>query len=315
MSPNGTPDPQNDRDWADQWGSDSETRRIRPDAPGADQAGGQGGEAGRNAPRQYFPGETEPGMPDGWQAPQQGPGFGQGGYAQGQGFGQGFGPDGYPQAQGQGFGPGQAYPDAQGFGPDGYPQGYDQGYSDVWASGGDATGAGSGKGRDRTFVVLCSVAGVLLVAVVALVLWLFVFSSDGDDPETDAAANTLTSQENSESASAPSTAASSSSSSSEEAGRPTDASVPSDAWAVNEAAKNNEPSGDFNNVYAAGPTSEPFALAVRDAFVDAYLDNGRTDQTIDVRSSVTGRSYTMNCKDNGSYVHCTGGNNANVYIS
>ncbi|WP_448854635.1 hypothetical protein [Corynebacterium frankenforstense] len=280
MSPNGTPDPQDKRDggnsWGAQWGSDSEKRRIRPGEQGAGHVEGPAG-SDRPAPRQYFPGETEPGMPDGWQTPPQGQGYGQS----------------YGQSYGAGYG----------------QEGYDQGYSDG-AAGATATG----KGRDRTFVVLCSVAGVLLVAVLALVLWLFVFSTDGDDPETGAAGNTLSSQSASESASSPSTAASSSSSS-EEAGRPTDAKVPSDAWAVNEAAKNNEPSGDFNNVYASGPTSEPFALTVRDAFVDAYLDNGRTDQTIDVHSSVTGRSYTMNCKDNGSYVHCTGGNNANVYIS
>lgn len=302
MSPNGMPDPQDNRDradqWGAQWGGDSETRRIVPGEQGAAQAGGQTGSE-RPAPRQYFPGETEPGMPDGWQAPPQG-----------QGYGQTYGQDGYAQG----------YPQGQGYGAGYGQEGFAQGYSDAWGTGDGTNGAvdapgatAAGKGRDRTFVVLCGVAGVLLVAVLALVLWLFVFSSDGDDTETGAAGNTLTSQSASESASSPSTAASSSSS--EEAGRPTDAKVPSDAWAVNEAAKNNEPSGDFNNVYASGPTSEPFALAVRDAFVDAYLDNGRTDQTIDVHSSVTGRSYTMTCEDNGSYVHCTGGNDANVYIS
>lgn len=102
--------------------------------------------------------------------------------------------------------------------------------------------------------------------------------------------------------------------------RPDSPDLPGNVEPVNAAARNNEPTGDFNSVYKSPPsgdnyTSDDFAEAVRDAFVEAYLDNGDTDQSLNVASPVTGESYQMNCTDEGSYVHCSGGNNANVYIA
>ncbi|MDO5669657.1 MAG: hypothetical protein Q4G50_06610 [Corynebacterium sp.] len=92
--------------------------------------------------------------------------------------------------------------------------------------------------------------------------------------------------------------------------------VPSGSIPANSAARDNAPTGDFNSVWRGTTvTSEPFANAVRDAFVRNYLDTGDTDATLRVFSSVTGQTYTMTCRDNGSYVTCTGGNNAVVHIS
>lgn len=97
--------------------------------------------------------------------------------------------------------------------------------------------------------------------------------------------------------------------------RPTDPGLPGGVLAVNAAARNGEPVGNFNAVWKSGPTSDDFAVAVRDAFVDAYLDNRETSQTVNAYSPATYQSYAMTCTDTGSYVHCTGGNNANVYIA
>ncbi|MDO5730424.1 hypothetical protein [Corynebacterium sphenisci] len=74
--------------------------------------------------------------------------------------------------------------------------------------------------------------------------------------------------------------------------------------------------GDFN-LYWAGTdvTSCPFTREVRDAFVDYYRDTGETSGTIRAKSPVTGKSYTMDCRDDGVHVTCTGGNNAVVHIS
>ncbi|MDO5032676.1 hypothetical protein [Corynebacterium sp.] len=97
--------------------------------------------------------------------------------------------------------------------------------------------------------------------------------------------------------------------------RPEYPSLPGYAVAANESARSNKPGGDFNNVYmGSSVTSEPFANAVRDAYVRHYLDTEELDATLDVFSTVTGQTYTMSCRDNGKYVTCTGGNNAIVYI-
>lgn len=99
--------------------------------------------------------------------------------------------------------------------------------------------------------------------------------------------------------------------------RPEHPRLPGNAEAVNDAAKNDEPAGNLNSVWKSGPTSDEFALDVRDAYVDAYLDGepDQFDHDVEVRSRVTGQSYPMTCRDNGKYVHCTGGNDANVYIA
>lgn len=97
--------------------------------------------------------------------------------------------------------------------------------------------------------------------------------------------------------------------------RPTRPSLPSGVTAVNAAALSGAPTGDFNSIWKSGPTTDDFALAVRDAYVQAYLADRDTDQTVNAYSPTTQLTYTMTCTDTGSYVHCTGGNNANVYIA
>lgn len=73
--------------------------------------------------------------------------------------------------------------------------------------------------------------------------------------------------------------------------------------------------GDFNLAYAGNSvTSCPFTGAVRDAFVDHYLDTGDTGGTVRAHSTVTGKTYSMNCTDDGVVVTCRGGNNAVVHI-
>lgn len=99
--------------------------------------------------------------------------------------------------------------------------------------------------------------------------------------------------------------------------RPKNPRLPEYATPVNDSARGSNPGGDLNSVWKSGPTSDSFALAVRDAYVDAYLDGDEDEfnHVVEAYSDVTGTSYTMSCRDNGEYVHCTGGNDANVYIA
>lgn len=99
--------------------------------------------------------------------------------------------------------------------------------------------------------------------------------------------------------------------------RPKNPRLPGYATPVNSSARSSNPGGDLNSVWKSGPTSDSFALAVRDAYVDAYLDGDEDEfnHVVEAYSDVTGTSYTMSCRDNGEYVHCTGGNDANVYIA
>ena len=76
--------------------------------------------------------------------------------------------------------------------------------------------------------------------------------------------------------------------------------------------------GDLNLTYAedygGNQTTCPFATNVRDAFVEHYRKTDQLSGTIEATSPTTGKNYTMSCKDNGTYVTCTGGSNARVYI-
>ncbi|WP_291479539.1 hypothetical protein [Corynebacterium sp.] len=181
----------------------------------------------------------------------------------------------------------------------------------------DQTGQRRGRGAGPVLLVLVPVLIIVFVAALLIWKWDDLFGSDGD---SGAAGPTITSQ------APPPTGEPSDGPSTTEAppetgaARPDRPDLPAGAEPVNAAARANEPTGDFNSVYKSPPagdnyTSDEFAEAVRDAFVEAYLDNRETDQTLDVRSPVTGDSYRMTCTDEGSYVHCTGGNNANVYIA
>ncbi|MDN5684074.1 hypothetical protein [Corynebacterium glyciniphilum] len=178
-----------------------------------------------------------------------------------------------------------------------------------------------GSSAGRALLVVIPVLIIVLVAALLVWKWDDFFGSGSDDA---AAPAPMTSQSvpSSEEATAEETSEEPPSETGNAArpDRPDRPDLPSGAEPVNDAARNNEPTGDFNSVYKSPPsgdnyTSDEFAEAVRNAFVDAYLDNRETDQTIDVRSPVTGDNYQMTCTDEGSYVHCAGGNNANVYIA
>ena len=97
--------------------------------------------------------------------------------------------------------------------------------------------------------------------------------------------------------------------------RPTRENFPTYVTPVNAAAINNQPAGKFQKIFKSGPTSDSFALQVGADFLSNYHATGSTSTSMMVYSSFTGYSYYMTCTDRGSYVHCTGGNNANVYIS
>lgn len=63
-------------------------------------------------------------------------------------------------------------------------------------------------------------------------------------------------------------------------------------------------------------TTPPFAANVFSAFVAKYNSTGNPNVTLyGVYSPTTGLKYDMTCRDRGSQVVCTGGNNAAVYIS
>ena len=90
--------------------------------------------------------------------------------------------------------------------------------------------------------------------------------------------------------------------------------MPGEATPVNSAARNNSTGGEYQRVWASGATSEDFAQVVHRQWLAEYRDTGRMNNTVQAYSSATGRNYTMTCRDAGQYVHCTGGDNANVYI-
>ncbi|BAC19214.1 hypothetical protein HMPREF0290_2445 [Corynebacterium efficiens YS-314] len=100
------------------------------------------------------------------------------------------------------------------------------------------------------------------------------------------------------------------------AGRPTAPALPAGHSPVNDAATQNLPGGDLNNVYTGTSSTSPgFALNVRDAFVRYYLDTGQLNGQVRATSPATGMTYDVDCVDNGEFVTCTAGENAVIYIS
>lgn len=162
--------------------------------------------------------------------------------------------------------------------------------------------------RSATTIVLAIVAGLLLVALGVGAY--FLFSQSGGSQLADPQLQEVTS-----SASVTTEPEEDKEADKKDKKRPEDPDLPSAAIPANDAARNGEPAGNFNNVYLSGPTSEEFALIVRDKFVDQYLDTKETSAVVEAHSPVTGQSYSMDCQDRGGYVHCTGGNDANVYIA
>ena len=65
------------------------------------------------------------------------------------------------------------------------------------------------------------------------------------------------------------------------------------------------------NISSAKGTSCPFAENVFKSYATA-LHAGNTNATVQATSPITGQSYTMDCKSDGSTVTCTGGNGALV---
>jgi hypothetical protein len=61
-------------------------------------------------------------------------------------------------------------------------------------------------------------------------------------------------------------------------------------------------------VYAGANTSCPFALNVR----DAYMEAPGAVASVRVYSPVTNTIYTMDCRPSGSGTTCSGANNASV---
>lgn len=73
---------------------------------------------------------------------------------------------------------------------------------------------------------------------------------------------------------------------------------------------------NFDNAQpGSNATSHAFAEQVRVAYHNHYLRTGELNTTVQAYSPVTGKTYTMSCRDNGTYFTCAGGNNAVVNIS
>ena len=74
---------------------------------------------------------------------------------------------------------------------------------------------------------------------------------------------------------------------------------------------------NYPHFVAGAYTSDLFAKAVHEAFINQWVETGKTDVVVEAYSTVTGQNYSMSC-DGGavdSTVLCAGGNNASVTIS
>ena len=69
--------------------------------------------------------------------------------------------------------------------------------------------------------------------------------------------------------------------------------------------------GSYHNLGVSGPTSAEFAQQVQRDYL-ATPNQGTV--TLQSFSPVTGRTIAMTCSNQGEYVLCTGGANANVYL-
>lgn len=74
---------------------------------------------------------------------------------------------------------------------------------------------------------------------------------------------------------------------------------------------------NYPHFVAGAYTSDPFAKAVHEAFINQWVETGKTDVVVEAHSTVTGQNYSMSC-DGGAVdgtVMCAGGNQASVTIS
>lgn len=97
--------------------------------------------------------------------------------------------------------------------------------------------------------------------------------------------------------------------------RPTEANLPPGVEPVNSAARNGAEAGYLVNLYKSGNTSDEFANAVHQAYLAQYSKPPARAHTVTAESPVTGKTYEMTCTDEGSFVHCTGGVGAHVYMA
>lgn len=97
--------------------------------------------------------------------------------------------------------------------------------------------------------------------------------------------------------------------------RPAKANLPDAATPVNSAAQSGAEAGYLVNLYKSGDTSDEFANAVHQKYLEEYAKPPTDVHTVTAKSPVTGKTYEMKCKDEGSYVHCQGGVGAHVYIA
>ena len=293
--------------------------------------------------------ESQP-SPPGASAAQQGQ-YGQtqnGAQEYGQGFAQGYGasqqgqyqqPNQYPTQYGQGQQYGQQYPQGQQYGQQKYDQQQYPGSAAYGPRAGSATvGAGSGTSGFPIGKVLTLITAVVaLVVVVGLFFvgreqgWFATSKNEASSSQSREAGqdngnaqnpgnqgkNTTGGQNDSNSNDGQTSGGDTSNGRDDSSGRPQYLNLPSGVEPANQAAANNEPAGNLNNVYVmGGVTTLPFARNVRDAFVRNYLSTGELNASLrDVYSPDPHRTYDMNCVDNGQYVRCDGGRNAIVIIS
>lgn len=93
-----------------------------------------------------------------------------------------------------------------------------------------------------------------------------------------------------------------------------DASTEPDAEGEAPADTGGRSKADYPNFGANSATSDEFARAVYNQFIEEYIATGNTSPSLQVASPTTGETYTMTCTPSTMYVTCTGGNNANVGI-
>ena len=182
-----------------------------------------------------------------------------------------------------------------------------------------AAPTGSSNGGKLILIAVLILAMLLVIAALAY-LFFFKNSTTGNQAQPPLTTEAQVSEETTGGAEEATTAAETTTyeeetTSAEPEKRPEHPALPDGAQPVNDAARNNEPGGDFNNVYRGSTvTTEPFANIVRDEYVKHYVDTKELNATIDAYSPITKQTYRMDCSDNGKFVTCKGGNNAIVYI-
>lgn len=177
---------------------------------------------------------------------------------------------------------------------------------------GSALSVGPHRDNNRATAITLGLLLVLLLIIIGAAVYL-VLSLGGDSADSATAPP------------APSTAELTSEQAAEEtpvespappASRPSQPELPAGSTPANDAARDNIPAGDLNNVYTGtASTSAEFALEVRDEFVRNYLDTGELTGRIQATSPITGQTYEMSCSDSNGFITCSGGNNAVIYIA